>query len=201
MPMILGKDFGKQGVTYEIVEEGFISMIKRRLAKIDVTELNRKMILTATRKVNEPVAVRGLNRTVKAREFYYDPTYILLKDINLPCGKLLHKAGVAVNPLDHMDFDRRLIFIDGRDKEQTQWLQKLLVQQHNKQINSKEESAIQTRVILTGGKILELQEKLQETLYFDQAGELTDKFGIQQVPAIVEQEGNKLRIQEIGIQG
>jgi conjugal transfer pilus assembly protein TraW len=61
------------------------------------------------------------------------------------------------------------------------------------------QSNLETRIILTGGKILELQEDMGRTLYFDQAGELTSKFDIKQVPALVVQNGKKLKISEIRI--
>lgn len=54
-------------------------------------------------------------------------SYELKEDVILPCGKILYKAGIKVNPLDYMGFDRELIFIDGRDKEQIDWLKHYLV--------------------------------------------------------------------------
>jgi len=98
-----------------------------------------------------------------------------------------------------MDFNRELIFIDGRDKEQIDWLKSYLVDNKKRKENKSEAVLIETRVILTGGKILELQKELEETLYFDQAGELTSKFGIKQVPALVVQEEKKLKLREIKI--
>lgn len=67
-------------------------------------------------RVNNPIPVNGINPATKDRIFYFDPTYILVKDAVLPCDKILHKAGVSVNPLEHMDLNRRLLFIDGRQQ-------------------------------------------------------------------------------------
>jgi conjugal transfer pilus assembly protein TraW len=235
----LSKDFGKQGVTFEIAEEGFISMMKRRLSEMDITKHQNKMREIATKRINEPEAVAGIKRTIKAREFYYNPAYVLPEDIRLPCGAILHKAGTVVNPLDYMEFDRKLIFIDGRDKEQVQWLRDVLIAKReneeavledksveynpiannpianklvededtlveynpveNKDASVENKPVTKMRIILTGGKILELQEELRETLYFDQAGELTSRFGIKQVPAIAQQEGKRIKISEIKI--
>jgi conjugal transfer pilus assembly protein TraW len=46
---------------------------------------------------------------------------------------------------------------------------------------------------------LELQENLNRELYFDQAGEITSRLGIKHVPAIVEAEMDKLKINEVKI--
>jgi len=194
------KDFGKMGMTFEIKEEGFIAMIHRKLATINLQEEQRKMTDLAKTRVMTPQPVMGLKRADKVREFYYDPTYVLSEDIVLPCGKILHKAGASVNPLEHISFDRRLYFIDGRDKEQVEWLKKLL--EANKKeavVDPQPNNAIENRIILTGGKIFELQEELGRQLYFDQAGELTTKFGIEAVPAIAEQEKNRIKINELAL--
>lgn len=197
---VLGIDFGKRGTTYEVVEEGFVSMIKSRLSTLDLQQHQEEMLRTAKRQILEPVPVFGIRATSSPREFWYDPSFILTEDIKLPDGKILHKAGTKVNPLDHMVFDRELIFIDGRSQQQVEWLKARLEDtEKNKEKNNEENNNLATWIILVGGKILELQEDIGRTLYFDQAGELTNKFGIEQVPAIVVQDGKSLKISEIKI--
>ncbi|WP_375326479.1 conjugal transfer protein TraW [Candidatus Tisiphia endosymbiont of Nemotelus uliginosus] len=193
---VLAKDFGKYGSVFAIKEEGFMAMVQRKLQQVDIEYHYRKMIEIAKERVTNPWPIIGISRAAKVREFYYDPTYILAEDIVLPCGKILHKAGASVNPLDHMDLSRRLIFVDGRDQLQVTWLKNQIL---NISTNS-EDNNIEDRVILVGGKILDLQEELGTLLYFDQAGELTSKFGIKFMPAIVEQEGKSLKVTEIFIE-
>lgn len=191
------KDFGQYGSVFVIKEEGFIAMIQRKLQQVDIEYHNRQMLEIAKERVTNPLPVIAISRAVKVREFYYDPTYILAEDIVLPCGKILYKAGVRVNPLDHMDLSRRLIFVDGRDQLQVTWLKEQILDKSTIDRDNK----IEDRIILVGGKILDLQEELGTLLYFDQAGELTSKFGIKFVPAIVEQEGKSLKVTEICIDG
>ena len=116
----------------------------------------------------------------------------------LPCGKVLHKAGTRVNPLEHMDLGRRLFFIDSRQEDQIAWLKERLNSPLAKQ---EQKEQVEDRVILVGGSVFKLQELLGEEhadkVYFDQAGELTTKFGIKASPAIVEQEGFRLKIEEV----
>lgn len=208
---VLGVDFGKQAATYEVAEEGFVSMIKSRLASIDLQQYQEEMLRKAKKKVLEPEPVLGIRATSEPREFWYDPSFVVTEDIKLPDGKILHKAGTKVNPLGSMVFDRELIFIDGRSAEQIEWLKQRLEgrEQKNEADNNTSEDSTQARkalsnnleirIILIGGKILELQEDTGRTLYFDQAGELTSRFGIRQVPAIVAQDGQRLKIKEIKI--
>lgn len=206
-------DFGKRGAAYEVVEEGFVSMIKNRLSALDLQQHQEEMLRTAKRQILEPAPVLGIKATSQPREFWYDPSFTSTKDIKLPDGKILHKAGITVNPLDHMVFDRELIFIDGRSQKQVEWLKQRLEDTEQKkvaanntqeivtQVRKETHNNLEVRIILVGGKILELQEDIGETLYFDQAGELTNKFGIEQVPAIVVQDGKRLKISEIKIKG
>ncbi|XVN41216.1 MAG: hypothetical protein RCO49_01035 [Rickettsia endosymbiont of Argas persicus] len=126
---VLGISFGKLGATYEVVEEGFVSMIKGRLSALDLQQHQEEMLRTAKRQVLEPAPVVGIRATSEPREFWYDPSFTLTEDVKLPGGKILHKAGTKVNPLDHMVFDRELIFVDGRSNAQITWLKQRLAQQ------------------------------------------------------------------------
>ena len=202
------RDFGKYGVTSEIKEEGFLAMITRKLKSVDMTSVQKNMQQLAEGRVNEPTPVRGITKTKIARSFTFDPTYTLQEDIHLPCGKLLHKAGTKVNPLDHMELARKMIFIDARDEAQAKWL-KNQIELRRKEFAAKEKDRDQKVegkdekeelvIILVAGRPFELQESLDKVVYFDQNGELTSRVGIKQVPAIVTQENKLLRIEEVYI--
>ena len=58
---------------------------------------------------------------------------------------------------------------------------------------------VEDKIILVGGSPLQLEEELGVSIYFDQQGSLTSKFGIQHSPAIAIQEGLKIRIDEINL--
>jgi len=189
------KDFGKMGHTFEIKEEGFLSMIMRKLRSVDIDAQNQKMIEIAKKKVEEPDFVPRITKTIKEESFTFDPTYVLQEDIKLPNGKLICSIGTKVNPLDHMEFDRKLYFIDARDEEQVEWLELQL----KKQSLSTEIEKKENRIILTGGRPIDLADRLGTDVFFDQFGELISRFGIKHVPATVEQENGKkvLKVQEI----
>jgi conjugal transfer pilus assembly protein TraW len=189
----LAVDLGKRGTTFEIKEEGFVAMMIRKLKTLDLDKENEKMKRIAKDRVENPVPVEGIVPATEYREFYFDPTYTLQEDAVLPCGKVLYYAGTTVNPLEAMDLDRRLFFIDARDQRQIKWLKGQLAKPVPEQT-----PIIEDRIILIGGSVFELKKQQDLTeVYFDQSGELTTKFGIKASPAIVEQEGKLLKIREI----
>jgi conjugal transfer pilus assembly protein TraW len=186
-------DFGKYGQTFIIAEESFIAMLKKRLDNIDLEQEKQKIQARAKTQVENPNPVSSISPATQSRIFYFDPSYILDKDAILPCGKILHKAGTKVNPLERMDLNRRMFFIDARQETQIFWLKEML--------NNPLPKQIEDRVILIGGNIFKLKENLGENhtdkIYFDQVGELTTKFGIKATPAIVMQDGSRLKIEEV----
>ena len=190
------KDFGTQGHSYQITEQEFLQMIAERLKKIDMKKEQEKMQSLVRDRVETPRAVEAVKPATATRSFYFDPTYTLDQDVVLPCGKILHKAGTQVNPLEHMDLNRRLLFIDARRIEQVKWLMEKL----DKPVPDRKE-ALEDRVILVGGSPSTLKELLKgehkNKVYFDQNGELTTRFGITGSPAVVVQEGLRLKIDEI----
>ena len=189
-------DLGTHGASFKITEEPFIQMMKNRMEKIDIESEKDKIQKRAKYKVENPTPVKGIQPATKDRTFYFDPSYTLDKDAALPCGKILHKAGTTVNPLEHMDLNRRMFFVDGRNNDQIEWLKEQL-KTPNPKVNNQ---IIEDRVILIGGSVFKLKEELDDThadkVYFDQSGELTTKFGIKASPAIVVQEGLQIKIEE-----
>lgn len=204
----IAKDLGKRGNVFEIKEESFIAMMKRKLESVDIEKHQQKMENIAKDRVNNPTPVSGIKKATEGRVFYFDPTYELKEDAILPCGKVLHRAGTRVNPLEYMDLERRLFFIDSRDTTQVKWLLEQLDNgptSENAANATAAETApvIEDRVILVGGSVLQLKEEIREEhkdkIYFDQNGEIVGRFGIQHVPAIAQQEAMRIRIEEVKI--
>ena len=184
---IFAKDFSIQGNIYQICEQSFLEMIDERLKKIDIPSAEQRIQEIAKAKIQTPTPIDYITRATETRSFQYDPTYILETDVILPSGEILHRAGTKVNPLDYIDWDGRLIFIDHRDKTQISWLKHYLVT----------DSSGEHKIILTGGNPLALEEELGRKIYFDQQAILTSKFRIQHVPAILVRDGKYLTVTEI----
>jgi conjugal transfer pilus assembly protein TraW len=187
------KDFGKRGHSFSIAEQEFLLMIKERLQKLDMEKEREKMTALVKDRVENPPPVEGIAPARENRSFYFDPTYRLDKDVILPCGKMLYKAGTKVNPLEYEELNRRLLFIDSRAHAQIEWLKE--------QLAAPRQGETEDRVILVGGSVVKLKEDLgqehKDKIYFDQKGEITTKFGIKASPALAAQEGLRLRIEEI----
>ena len=194
----MARDLGKVGNSFRIEEEAFVVMMKRKLAEIDIQQERKKMERQVRERVENPVPVAGLSRATEDRTFYFDPTYILDEDAVLPCGKVLHKAGTTVNPLEYMDLNRRLFFIDGREENQVEWLKEQLSNPLPEQ-----KTPVEDRIILVGGSVFKVKNELAKTqeheVYFDQHGELATRFAIKHSPAIAHQEDLKIRIDEINL--
>lgn len=193
-------DFGVMGQTFNIEEESFVVMMKKRLDRVDMEVEKQKIQAKAKEQVENPLPVSGISNATEDKVFYFDPTYTLDKDMVLPCGKIIHKAGTKVNPLEHIDLNRRLFFIDSREEAQIVWLKEQL----NNQLLIKEQTEqVEDRIILIGGSVFKLKELLgkehEDKVYFDQAGELTKKFNITHIPAVLTQEGKYLKIVETSI--
>lgn len=203
--VVQAKDFGTRGHTYQIVEQGFLEMIDQRLQKVDMEKERKKMTAVVKDKVANPVPVKGIEPATKRRAFYFDPTYTLEKDAILPCGKVLHKAGTKINPLEEMQklgqlLSRRMIFVDASRKNQVKWLKKQL---KTSLVGINPNEQVEDRIILISGKPFEIKEELGEEhknkVYFDQGGEITTNFGIKASPAVVVQDGLQLKIEEIKV--
>jgi conjugal transfer pilus assembly protein TraW len=89
---VLAKDFGKQGTTFEIKEEGFVAMMQRKLKGVNLAEHEQKMKDLARKRVEEPTAILGITKATKTISHSFDPSYVLDQDVFLPCGKLLYTS-------------------------------------------------------------------------------------------------------------
>ena len=186
-------EFPILGHTFPISEEPFTKMLMRKLSAIDIAKHQEIIRQQTIEKINNPNPVEGLAKVQKTSSFFFEPVYLLKEDIVMPDGAILYKAGTTINPLHYMDFDRRLIFVDGRDMKQVQWLQRYL------KSDGQERQFLENRIILTGGKILDLEKELNTSLYFDQRGVLVNYFGIKALPSIVIQDDDLLKIIELAI--
>jgi conjugal transfer pilus assembly protein TraW len=185
-------DLGTLGPTYDIVEPHLLQMIEQRLrekersgelARVEQEARNRGID-----SVRQPLAIAGLRTTQVPRTIFYDPTYTLDRNILGAKGELLFAAGTKANPLDVVTLSRRLLFFDARDARQVRRARELIALYEGK-----------VKPILTGGSYLDLMSSWRIPVYYDQQGLLTRRLGISQVPALVSQEGRRLRIDEMEV--
>lgn len=186
------ENLGTIGPTYPIAEQNLLDHIMATLRQKERSgELQRLQELAqarATQTVRSPKPVPGLSRAATARTYYFDPTFTLDRNITDENGQLLFAAGLRKNPLDVVSLSKHLLFFDARDPRQVARAKELI-------------ETYQGRVkpILVGGSYLDLMKAWNRPVFYDQEGALVRKLGIQAVPAIVSQEGSRLRIDEVAI--
>jgi len=183
-------DLGVVGPTYEIVERDALELITSKLKHMEQSgELAKYQEDYKNKVVNgieHPRPLTGFKSTDTASTHYYDPTIVTEKDIVDATGKLIYPRGTRVNPLDYVGWNTYLLFVDGRDEKQLEFTKKIVVT-----------SDRPVKVVLVAGEPMALMRKWKSSVYFDQGGKLIKRFSIAQVPAIVRQEGKRLRIDEL----
>jgi len=184
------QDLGVIGPVYPIAEPSLLEVILSKLREADKTgvlaRLQRETQGKVKRGIEQPAPIARITKTTKARSFYYDPSIVVPYAIADADGKVIVAPGTKVNPLDTVSLSKALLFIDARDAAQVGRARGILDERGGK-----------VKVILTGGSYLELMRRWKRRVFFDQQGTLTDKLGIRHVPALVSQEGKRLRIDEI----
>ena len=184
------ENLGVIGPVYGVAEPNLLEVILARLKKAEASgELARLEIAArtrVTRSITDPPALTSVTRTTQARTFYFDPSIMVPYPITDADGRVIVSAGTWVNPLDTVSLSKRLLFFDGRDSTQVRRAQ-TLVNQHGGRV----------KLILTGGSYLDLMRTLAMPVFYDQSGALIEKLQIKQVPALVSQDGKRLRIDEL----
>jgi len=177
------------GTVYPVIEPDMVAWMKdqvsRQLTPERIDELKREQHKAARQYAERPTG-KSLPRTQESITRWFDPSLTVPYDLRDHEGRLIHAAGTTINPLDWRPLTRQLLFIDGDDVDQVAWAEAMGAK-----------DSVQVKVILVSGAPLELGRKWQQQVYFDQQGLLVAKLDIQHVPAVVRQDGRRLRIDEV----
>ena len=190
LPIAHADDLGVVGPTYGIAEPDLLEVIQSRLYQMEKNgELSKKQDEYRDRvigAVEKPKPAPGLKTTATKRTYFIDPTWTLDQDIRNADGEILFARGLKVNPLDHVALRDELIFFDGRDRLQVSFA---------KQAMRKLKGA--AKPIMVAGEPLNLMRDWKRRVFYDQGGALVRRLGIRQVPAVVTQDGKRLRVDEV----
>lgn len=188
----LAGDYGRIGPTYPVKEPDMLEWIEKRVAaKVASGEALRNQQEQSEkieRKLLNPAPLLSVTKATRARTTYYDPTFVVDENVADERGRILVAAGTAINPLDRVGLSRPLIFFDARDKSQVAFAKRFL-----------DARAGLAKPILVGGSYFDMMKLWDTPVYFDQQSALIRRLGIKHVPAIVVQEGKRLRIDEIAL--
>lgn len=181
------KDLGVIGTAYPVIERDLIEVIQERLRQKtesgELKALNQTMLDRSKRYARRPSGV-SLPRAKDYRAVAVNPVYTLDQDITDAEGKLLFKAGAQVNPLEIRPLTKTLCFIDGDDPQQVAWITTYCA------------NDARNKWILVNGDMGALNQHTGWRWYFDQRGVLTQRFGLQAVPAVIRQNGGRLYVEE-----
>lgn len=184
------RDYGRQGEVFPIIEPDMLTMIEAKLrgaqASGKMAAMNKELARRTEARVRRPTPVAGIATATKGRTWDYDPTITIGEDIRDNKGTLIIPAGRRVNPLDTVGLRQSLVFLNGDDPAQVAWALKSTTQ-------------LNAKLILTSGSPFDRMKAAQRRFYFDQGGQLTGKFGIHAVPAVVEQDGRILKVTEVAL--
>ena len=184
------RDLGVIGPVYAIAEPSLLEVIQAKLRQMqangDLSRLQRESQARIRREVEQPVPVAGITKTTRARSFHFDPSIEVPYPITDAAGRVIVAPGTRVNPLDTVSLSRPLLFIDARDSTQLDQAQRLIGERKG-----------QLKLILTGGSYLDLMRRWKLAVFYDQQGHLSNQLGIRHVPALVTQDGKRLRIDEL----
>jgi conjugal transfer pilus assembly protein TraW len=180
---------GVIGPVYAIAEPSLLAVIQDQLRRMqasgELDRMNQASQNRVRRQIESPKPVDGLGRATKPRAWLHDPSIEVPYPVTDAEGRVIVPPGTRINPLDVVALSQPLLFIDARDPDQIRHAQKVLTERQGR-----------LKLILTGGSYLDLMRRWKHTVYFDQQGHLTSRLGIRQVPALVTQEGQRLRIDE-----
>ena len=181
-------DLGALGDVGEIAEIDLLEEIKRRMAAIDWKQKQRQAIARFWEQQkfeNLPTAQADRDRSV-------DLTITAPRDLAAPNGQLIIRAGQTVNPLDKMPFGLCLMVFDATVPAQVELIQHLSCQ-------DKKVRVLYLATALPrqdGWEHLKTLETMFDAPVYLLTPDVRSRFQLQQVPAIVEQDGNRMIVRE-----
>ena len=187
-PTASAKDLGVRGATWAIAEPDLLAEIESRLLEMqrsgELARFEAEARERARRRIEEPEPVQGIAPATRERSRLFDPAITVERDIRTPDGVLIAAAGTRMNPLERMPLTRDLLFVDGRRAAEVAW-----ALAHDRP----------AKIVLLGGRPLDLMRKHRRPFFFDTGGTLAARFGIAATPSVVERAGTRLLITEIPV--
>lgn len=191
-PGAQARDLGVVGPMYRIAEPDLLKVIYARLAeyKADgrLALYEKDGIARARAWIKNPPPVPGLTTTNTQITYYYDPSFTAPRAVTDQNGRILIPAGTHINPLDYWHLPQDYLFFDARDPAQTKEALALYKRYDGR-----------VEFILTGGSYIHFMRTYKIRVYYDQGGYLVKKLGITHVPALLSQQGKRLRIDELPV--
>ncbi len=186
----MAENLGVVGPLMDIKEFDFLILIEEKLLALEqsgeIEGLKAQFLDRARQYLKRPPPVLNIFKTVNPRRFSFDPSIRYPANLRDDKGEIFYLKNTRFNPLETLSFSQALLFLDGDDRQQLDWALKF-----------EQTQKIEALWILINGPVFELMARLNRVIYFDQGGKLVEKFGIQQVPAVVRQEAKQFVVEEL----
>ena len=184
------KDLGVRGATWPVAEPDLLAQIEARLVEMErsgaLARLEQEARANARARLEEPDPAPGIAPARERQSRLWDPSITVARDIHTADGALIAAAGTRVNPLERVMLARDLLFVDGRREAEIAW-----ALAHERP----------AKIVLLAGRPLDLMRRHRRPFFFDQGGRLAARIGIAATPSLVAQDGARLRITEIPLDG
>lgn len=183
-------DHGVMGQTFPVIEPDLLAVMEAKLRQMEasgkIDAINQEMKRKAIARVRRPQPVGGLSPAASSRTWLFDPSITVEDDILDNDGNIIAYRGQRVNPLEIMPMRKSLAFVDGDRIEELKWA-----------VSRGDDSKV--KIIFVNGSPFDEMKGYQRRFYFDQGGFLVEKFGIQRTPALVEPEGQMMKVTEVAL--
>lgn len=180
----------KIGPTYPIAEPHAIKEILAKLQEKQNKGQLEQLQRDAQQRINQAALnqapVQGLDNVRKSSVRHFKPVFTLPENVYDQDGRIVAVAGSSVNPLEVAPIPFKMLFFDGREASQVELARKLAVE-HG-------ESFLP---ILTAGQWDVISAELNQAVYFDQKGRMSQSFQLTEVPSLVSQEADQIKIEAI----
>lgn len=184
----VARDHGVMGHTWPIIEQDLLATIQGKLEYLQknggLERMQQELAAKTKQRVIRPTPVPGIDHATKPRKWFHDPAVVLQNDIRDHKGNLIAAAGTKVNPLTIIKLTRSIVFVDGDSDEQLKWA-------------TSRYKPTDAKIVFVSGSPFERMKEYQRRFFFDQKGELTKKFDIQNTPAVVAPAGEQLLVEEL----
>lgn len=181
------ENLGRIGNTNRITEVDARQYLEEEIAKQSKsgTRLQDSSRKAAAAFLAELPPIEGIGRAERNRTRFVDTTLVLDRDVTDEKGNVLVRAGTRLDPMQRAELDGVLFVLDGRDPLQVAMLQRLW------------RSNVTAHPVLVAGSHTALSQRFQRAFYYDYGGAITTRFGVTKVPAIVGQDGTRIRVEEV----
>jgi len=179
-----GKNLGTIGMTYPIVEPDLVEEVK---ASIDYEKLAK--VMEENRQNYKAKDIYALPAAGRDRTFFVDMTYTLDHDILGENGEIMYQRGLTWNPLDYVSLPGGLVVINSEDARQVEWFVKSPYNKNRQQ-----------KLLITAGFAAPLIKQLNRPVFY-LTKTIADRLQLAAVPCVITQNGKKMMVQEIKIDG